>query len=183
MKAHFILLILFIVNSCSFLDSEREKYYQEIDEMESNLSALEKKLLANEIDTLAALKLATNAVEIRIKNNLVLDTIDMTLAKKLNDYKIMRRSLGPLGSTFQKSKNSISEERQMIKNLRTDIENGTGERDKYPNYITFEKEKIKKISILIDDYIAGKNKTMNTFNELHDELNMFSLSLLPKSPN
>jgi hypothetical protein len=93
----------------------------------------------------------------------------------------MRRAFGPLGSQFQKSKKSLREERETLKKLRTDIENGSGEREKYSDYISFEKEKIKKISILIDDYVKQKNKNMNTFHSLHPELNEFSLSLLTKN--
>jgi hypothetical protein len=104
----------------------------------------------------------------------------MPLAKKLNEYKVMRRALGPLGAQFQKGKKSLGEERETLKKLRTDIENGSGEREKYGDYISFEREKVKKISILIDDYVKQKNKNMNTFLTLHPELNEFSLSLLTK---
>lgn len=167
-----------LLTACSFLDSEKDDYFQEIDEMQEELNAMESKLLSNEIDTLPALQVATNTVELRIKNNLVMDTIDMSLAKKLNAYKVMRRSLGPIGSAFQKGKKSIIEQRETLKNLRKDIENGSGERDKYRNYIGFEKEKVKKISTLIADYVNQKNKTMKTFFDLHSELNTFSLTLI-----
>lgn len=173
--------VLLVMCSCSFLDKERKEYFNQLDQLESEINALESKLLSNEIDTLAALQLATNSVELRIKNYLVLDTINMSLAKKLNDYKVMRRAFGPLGSQFQKGKKSLREERETLKKLRTDIENGSGEREKYSDYISFEKEKIKKISILIDDYVKQKNMNMNTFHSLHPELNEFSLSLLTKN--
>lgn len=64
-----------------FLDKERKEYFNQLDQLESEINALESKLLSNEIDTLAALQLATNSVELRIKNYLVLDTINMSLAK------------------------------------------------------------------------------------------------------
>ncbi|MFM7466454.1 MAG: hypothetical protein ACKO2O_00965 [Crocinitomicaceae bacterium] len=172
--------VLLVVCSCSFLDKERKEYFNQLDQLASEINALESKLLSNEIDTLAALQLATNSVELRIKNYLVLDTINMPLAKKLNEYKVMRRALGPLGAQFQKGKKSLREERETLKKLRTDIENGSGEREKYGDYISFERDKVKKISILIDDYVKQKNKNMNTFLTLHPELNEFSLSLLTK---
>ena len=172
---------LLLLSACSLLDSERKKYYLELDEMSKDLTNLEETLLSNEIDTLAALQLATNNVELRIKNYLVLDTINMSLAKKLNDYKIMRRALGPLWSAFQKVLKSIKEERETLAKLRTDIENGSGERDKYRKYLDFEKAKVKQISMLIVDYVKQKNKTMKTFFDLHSELNTFSLSLLTKN--
>jgi len=162
------------------LDAEKVKYLIQLEHFEDTITRLESKLLSNKIDTISALQLATNTVELRIKNNLVLDTVNMSLAKKLNDYKVMRRSLGPLGAQFHRGKEAIREERETLKKLRNDIENSAGEPAKYKDYLNFEKGKLEKISILIADYITQKTKTMNTFNSLHAELNKFSLSLLSK---
>jgi hypothetical protein len=141
---------------------------------------IENERTVNEIDTLTSLKIATNAVEIRIKNYLVLDTINLVLGKKMDAYKMMRRSLKPLGKQNSQLKQAIREEQKTLKALRSDIENGSGSRDKYESYILFEKNKLNQLQILLDEYLRLKKETMATYRELHPELNQLSLDLVRK---
>lgn len=76
----FLLSLSILVVSCS--DLKKDEQLKRISKLEKGLALIEKQRLKNEIDTLTALKIATNAVEIRIKNYLVLDTIDLVLGKK-----------------------------------------------------------------------------------------------------
>jgi len=168
-------LLLF---SCA--DLKKDEQLKRISKLEKTLDTIHQDREKNEIDTLTALKTSTNAVEIRIKTYLVLDTINLVLGKKMDAYKIMRRNLKPLGKQNSQLKTAILEERKTLKNLRVDIENGSGSRDKYESYILFEKNKIKQIQILFEEYLRLKNETLNTYRELHDELNQLSLALLRK---
>ena len=103
------------------------------------------------------------------------------LGKKMDAYKIMRRNFKPLGKQNSQLKSAISEERKTLKDLRVDIDNGSGSRDKYESYILFEKNKIKQLQILLDEHLRLKNETLHTYRELHDELNQLSLALLRKN--
>ena len=109
---------------------------------------------------------------------MVLDTIDLVLGKKMDAYKIMRRSLKPLGKQNIQLKQAIREEQKSLKDLKTDIENGSGSRDKYESYILFEKNKITQLQTLLDEYLRQKQETFATYRELHSELNQLSLVLL-----
>jgi septal ring factor EnvC (AmiA/AmiB activator) len=174
-----------LVLSCSILlfscsDLKKDEQLQRITKLEQRLSDIEKVRIKNEIDTLTALKIATNAVEIRIKNYLVLDTIDMVLGKKMDTYKIMRRNLKPLGKQNSQLKTAIREERKTLNALKSDIENGSGSRDKYESYILFEKNKISQVDVLLKEYLRFKEETLDTYHKLHPELNQFSLDLLRK---
>jgi hypothetical protein len=60
-----------LLSSCA--DLKKDEQLQRISKLEQRLSGIEKMIIKNQIDTLTALKMATNAVEIRIKNYLVLD--------------------------------------------------------------------------------------------------------------
>lgn len=151
-----------------------------ISTLEKRILLIENKRAVNEIDTLTALKKATNAVEIRIKNYLVLDTIDLVLGKKMDAYKIMRRNLKPLGKQNSQLKQAIREEQKSLKALKSDIENGSGSRDKYESYILFEKNKLNQLQLLLDEYLRLKKETITTYRELHPELNQLSLDLVRK---
>ena len=76
----FILTCSILIFSCS--DLKKDEQLKRISKLEKGLMLIENERSTNEIDTLTALKTATNAVEIRIKNYLVLDTINMVLGKK-----------------------------------------------------------------------------------------------------
>ncbi len=164
--------------SCS--DLKKDEQLKRISTLEKRILLIENERTVNEIDTLTALKIATNAVEIRIKNYLVLDTINLVLGKKMDAYKMMRRSLKPLGKQNSQLKQAIREEQKTLKALRSDIENGSGSRDKYESYILFEKNKLNQLQILLDEYLKLKKETMATYRELHPELNQLSLDLVRK---
>lgn len=174
----FLLSLSMFIVSCS--DLKKDEQLKRISKLEKGLTLIENDRLKNEIDTLTALKIATNAVEIRIKNYLVLDTIDLVLGKKMDAYKIMRRSLKPLGKQNIQLKQAIREEQKSLKDLKTDIENGSGSRDKYESYILFEKNKINQLQTLLDEYLRQKQETLATYRKLHPELNQLSLDLVRK---
>lgn len=178
MKYFFVILAAVLLSSCT--DLKKGKQLETIEKMNSSLDSIQTVLFQHEIDTIAALGVAANTLELRIKNNYYADTIDMALGKKMDAYKVMRRTFGPLGRSFSVIKNGVVAEKEVLKNLKSDIENGYGERKKYDEYVKFEEGKVNQLRVLLNDYVTEKEKTMKTFFELHDELNAFSLELLEK---
>lgn len=178
MKKLIFALVLFSIYSCA--DIDKRKHLEAIEKMNKSLDSIQTVLLENEIDTIAALGVATNSVELRIKNNYDADTIDMELGRKMDAYKLMRRTLAPLGRSFYMIKTSVIEEKSTLEKLKTDIEKGNGERKKFPEYIKFEEAKVQQLRILLKEYVIKKNETMKTFHELHEVLDAFSMSLLNK---
>jgi hypothetical protein len=174
----FLLSFSILIFSCS--DLKKDEQIKRISKLEQATVLIENERLKNEIDTLTALKISTNAVEIRIKNYLVLDTINLVLGKKMDAYKIMRRNLKPLGKQNSQLKQAIREEQKTLKALKSDIENGSGSRDKYESYILFEKNKINQLQTLLDEYLRLKQETLTTYRELHPELYLLSLDLIRK---
>jgi chromosome segregation ATPase len=92
----------------------------------------------------------------------------------------MRRNLKPLGKQNSQLKQAIREEQKTLKALKSDIENGSGSRDKYESYILFEKNKINQLQTLLDEYLRLKQETLTTYRELHPELYLLSLDLIRK---
>jgi hypothetical protein len=175
----FICVLLFLIG-CNQNNKEQIENIR-IQSLTNSLDSIEKLLLKNEIDTLAALGVATNAVELRIKNYYNLDSIDYEFGKKMDQYKVMRRSLGPLGKNFVDIKNGINEERSALKNLTNDISNNIGTREENETNIQFEKEKVNQLEVLLKEYLIEKNKTMTTFHKLHKELDSFSIELMKEN--
>lgn len=177
----YIILILTALSLFSCTDLKKGKQLESIEKMNLALDSIQTVLFEHEIDTIAALGVAANTLELRIKNNYYADTIDMELGKKMDGFKVMRRTLGPLGRSYSVIKKNIVTEKETLKNLKTDIEKGNGERDKYDDYVKFEEGKVQQLRTLLKDYVTQKEKTMTNFFELYEELNTFSLELLKKN--
>jgi uncharacterized coiled-coil DUF342 family protein len=155
-------------------DLEKSDQLKSIATMRGSLDSLETEVKRNEIDTIAALTVATNSVELRIKNYYDSDTINLELGKKMNAYKLMRRSLSPLGRSYSTLTQGIKDQREQLTNLTSDIENGNGKRNEYNAYLLHEQTKLDQLKTVFDSYKKEKNKTMKTFHELHPYLDSFS---------
>jgi hypothetical protein len=185
MKRFFIFGILATVNLAFFSCSDIKKgdYLKSIEEMNTALDSIHTVLIENQIDTLPALTVAAMGVELRIKNNYYADTIDIELGKKMDAFKVMRKRLGPLGSTYNTIRIGVEDEKKTLNDLKSDIKNGDGDRSKYSEYVLFEQQKVDQLRSLLKEYVSEKEMALKTFNELYDELNAFSLSLLQKPMN
>jgi hypothetical protein len=173
----FVFFSLFIaLVSCS--DLKKNDQLQVITSMEHSLDSISTVLEANEIDTIAGLSMSAEMVERRIKNHYNTDTVDMEMGNKMDAYKTARKSFSPLGSAYYKIQNGLNEEKETLKKLKSDIENGDGDRKKYEEYIIFEQAKVTQLEVLLNDYVEQKTKMMNLFHSLHPELEAFSFELM-----
>jgi hypothetical protein len=71
--------------------------------------------------------------------------------------------------------------RNSLINLKSDIENNSGKREKYDEYIKFEQNKLNQISLLLKECVDGKQKIIDTYSKLHIELNQFSMELVKEA--
>ncbi|MFM8964007.1 MAG: hypothetical protein ACKOGD_09220, partial [Sphingomonadales bacterium] len=90
----FISLIGLTLLSCA--DFDREKLLQQVDKQQKHVQKLELQLEKFVINDVATLKNDALQTELRIKQNLHLDTINMELARQLEEFKLMRKSISPL---------------------------------------------------------------------------------------
>jgi chromosome segregation ATPase len=166
----------FIFSSCS--DLKRTERIERILTMEKSLDSIGKIMNLSKIDSLADMQIAAQGVELRIKNNYKLDTINLDFGKKMDEYKRMRRAIPKLKSNWDKVKKGIVEMRKSLKNLKTDIENNSGKREKYDEYLKFEQNKLNQLQLLCTECLKGQMKILDTYTKLHAELNRFSLDLI-----
>ena len=164
-----------LLSSC--MDLKTSKQLDAITAMNKTIDSLETVFNENKLDSVAKISLSAYSIENRIKKYYVSDTINMEFGRKMDAFKVMRRNLAPIGKAQQSIPQSIEEEREKLKDLKADIENGDGKREEYDKYIAFEQDKVKQLKTLVSEYIEVKNASLKTYNDLHDELNAFSMSL------
>lgn len=174
-KIIFSFIAIVSLTSCS--DLQKKDQLAEIESMNLSLDSLDAVLIEKTIDSLSAMTLTTTGVELRIKNFYKVDTIDLEFGKKMDAYKVMRRNLSAFGKQQSKLKQSIVEERENLNNLSTDITNGSGEKDKYNEYLEFEQQNVATIRVLASDFTFLHDTVMSTYNQLHDEINAYSFKL------
>ena len=174
-----ILLVIFsFLFSCS--DIEKDRQVKKINGLTNSVEKLKIALTQNKISNIPEKKLGVYTVIKRIKSYYFTDTIDYQFAKKMNSYKAARKSLIILESDYEKIRLALREEKIALRKLKSDVLNGFGQREKYDEYIYFEKNKTKKIKILLDDYIYKKKEFAIAFDSLHPVLNDYSIRLEEK---
>ena len=174
-----ILLVIFsFLFSCS--DIEKDRQVKKINGLTKSVEKLKIALTQYKISNVPEKKLAVYTVIKRIKSYYFTDTIDYQFAKKMNSYKAARKSLIILESDYEKIRIALREEKITLRKLKSDVLNGFGQREKYDAYISFEKNKTKKIKSLLDKYIYKKKEFTIAFDSLHPVLNDYSIRLEEK---
>ncbi len=174
--------ILLVIFSCLFScsDIEKDRQVKKITELTNIVDKLNIALTQNKISGVSEKKLAVYNVIKRIKSYYFTDTIDYQFAKKMNSYKIVKKSLKNLDGDYEKIRIGLREEKIVLRKLKSDVLNGFGQREKYDEYISFEKNKTKKIKSLLDEYIYKKKEFTIAFDSLHPLLNDYSMRLEEK---
>ena len=174
-----ILLVIFsFLFSCS--DIEKDRQVKKINGLTKSVEKLKIALTQYKISNVPEKKLAVYTVIKRIKSYYFTDTIDYQFAKKMNSYKVVKTSLKNLDGDYEKIRIALREEKIALRKLKSDVLNGFGQREKYDEYISFEKNKTKKIKSLLDEYIYKKKEFTIAFDSLHPILNDYSMRLEEK---
>ena len=174
-----ILLVIFsFLFSCS--DIEKDRQVKKINGLTKSVEKLKIALTQYKISNVPEKKLAVYTVIKRIKSYYFTDTIDYQFAKKMNSYKVVKTSLKNLDGDYEKIRIALREEKIALRKLKSDVLNGFGQREKYDEYISFEKNKTKKIKSLLDEYIYKKKEFTIAFDSLHPLLNDYSMRLEEK---
>ena len=171
------ILIIMCVCFLSCSDFEKDNQGARVDSLIGQVEGIEKAFLKIQIDSIPDLQMSTYEVERQIKQNYSPDSINLVLGKKMNDYKRMRKMLGPLGKEEARLKKSLLEEREQLVKLGSDISKGHGKRELYNDYIDFETNKVNQIKTLYKEYKKTRAQFLDIYRHLHNELIAFSASL------
>jgi hypothetical protein len=98
----------------------------------------------------------------------------------MESYKLIQKSLKNLDGDYEKIRTALEEEKLSLNKLNSDVRKGFGKREKYDEYISFEKNKIKKIKSLMKEYKSKKEEFTISFDSLHPLLNDYSIRLEEK---
>lgn len=177
-KTFITLNLVMLLIACDSKKEERKALKDELIQLEMELDSTYAYLLSNKIDTLSEIQLSISSVILRIKNNLHTEKVDTVLSKKLDRYKVVGKDIGQNQRVFLKTKRAYLEEKTHLSNLNHDLENGLTELELFTEYIVFEKNKVDQIKELTLSFVREKNRQIEIYTSLHNELNPLSLQLL-----
>lgn len=198
MKPFYILLCLLLISVGSCTNKIHENQLEKVISLKEKRDSLEKVYLSNQFDSLNFWRLEAANIEITIKRNYVTNTLNQTLAAKMNRFKSLQelidaeselggeaeheeeekemtigRRIMLLNAQFKKVKISLS-------NLQSDLENNLLEETKAKTYIQAERIKVIRIENQLNQYLFIKNTELKSYIKLCKELRVFADSLSKK---
>ena len=91
----FLSLLSVLFTSC--VDLKKEQLVKNVSRLNTKLEQIAARSKDSRMDSISNIKINTIQTELRIKQNLHLDTINISLAKQLDAYKVMRKSIKQIG--------------------------------------------------------------------------------------
>ncbi|MBM3164331.1 MAG: hypothetical protein FJZ80_02615 [Bacteroidetes bacterium] len=137
-------LLALILCSCS--DLRQKEQLKAITNLSLTLDSIQRVAIGNFPDTLNQVRFEMMRVETSLKNKLLLDTIYHDYAFDMDTYKKARKSIGKANEYFVELKRSLEKQRNQLKALKKDVENGWGRRDQYGNYIRMERKNLRTLA-------------------------------------
>jgi DNA repair ATPase RecN len=177
MKWYFVAAAVFGLFITSCKNENKKELLSEIDRMEIKLDSISN--VANDTARYVAENIVTSvrATILKVKRNYMPDTIDYILANQMNSYKEIRKAVSKNTGNLAKVKQTIPEVQKKLEDLKHDIENGVNDRDKYQDFINYEKSKIAEIEQVLSYYIETTNKYYNSYDSLHPIISRVADSL------
>lgn len=177
MKMRFFisLCILSLFYSCS--DINQKKQIEKVKALHQEVIQIDQELLNNFPDSISKMRLSMMQLELKIKQSYLLDSIDISFAKKMDDYKGARKSLKKLNKQYVLLKKAVKEELNALENLEADIQSGLGKRNKYDKFIKSETSKTAQLKSLFKDLNGLKTQIFSTYRLLHPQLLALSNSI------
>lgn len=177
---HTVKLILFflgfvLLTSCS--DLKRPDQKNKLELIRTDLSLLLENDSEYSLDSILIVVNQIEVVEKRIKSNFQYDTLNIEMIKNLDRYKRIHPALSFVIDARQKIDSSLSIRNERIESLSSDIENSVGNRAKYDEFISFERDNVDELLIFINYCDSSSKESFKTFHNLHPIIESFSFKL------
>ncbi len=115
-------------------------------------------------------------VQQNIRENYNSDTISVEFSQKLEDYKMISKGLEFYLANEEALNFGPKQVKLTLNELKHDIEEASGDRSKYGEYIAFEENKVDQLNVLLKKSVETKSKCVNSYQRLHAEIKEFSES-------
>jgi vacuolar-type H+-ATPase subunit I/STV1 len=175
MKYVFFILGLLVLTSC--LDMSKQQHLDQLSNLDKRIDSIQVEFEQLKKDTIEEIIYTMKETNIKIKDNIGDDTIDLETAKKLEDYGKIFRQLSAVEGYNNKILFGSQEVKNSVEKLYRDIESGNGERVNYEKFVKFETKKVKELHSLLIDLERVQRENIQAFQKVNPEIEKFLSSL------
>lgn len=175
MKFSVFLVLLTLSSSC--VDFKKSEQLEMIDALSLKLSEIQEIKLGS-IDSVQVYMVKVTRLDSLLKQSYQSDTLSFYDAKNIDLFINLKVVLPELNTAMVEIDSVIIIKRNSIERLRKDVENSTGVRSRYPEFIAFEKEEILKVKNQLIENQLLLIELMDTFNSLFPKLNDYLSSFV-----
>lgn len=174
MKYVFSIVLIVLATGCA--DLKKEEQIERIDEMQKQIDDwFEVMYSGYERPELFFMIQTADSLVVELKN-LEEDTISLEEAKTINEFKHLSKSASVLMNLQDQLESQLSIAHRRLKQLKKDINKGSGQRHKYDEYLNEEKKNLLSFKNLVDqcgaiqeDLETNWNSYVNSIEELLNE--------------
>lgn len=120
------------------------------------------------IDNLDEIKSWSDTVDIEVRK--LFKPVPYVLGKQIASFSQLRADLGPFETSDTIISNGLISIKTRLIHLKNDIENGSGKRAHYNDFILSETTQLDSITILVLKRDSVRNRILTNFNELEPRL-------------
>jgi len=164
--------LIFCFISC--VDLSKNKQITELSNLTKKVDTIQQEFELLKKDTISEIIYAMNETSEKIKTNIGDDSISVQIARALDQYKKIYRKLTSIEAYDEKFLFGSQDIKNRIEKLTTDIKKGSGDREKYNQFIAFEKSKVLELEKLIKDVKKLQNESIETFQKIHPGISSFA---------
>lgn len=166
------LTAIVIFQSCT--DLKKGGQLSTLDAFAKTIDSIEVVLNENRIDTLKNMHDAAQIMDERIAEFHSSDTLSLAFAMKLDEYKLMVETIPEIEMYQIELEKGINELRASISKLRTDISNASGEKNRYEEFLSFEKKKLVLLRDVLNSFVEMRDKIVSDYPSVEEEVRSFA---------
>lgn len=171
MKFVVSLFTLLLVFSCS--DMKKGSQMEQISDLQVRLDKISASWNSLELKSIDSLHQLSSQVIDSIELYYNDQTIEKSCAMALDDYKQCLIKLQEMQKIHTFLPIVLSEKSKALTSLKNDIELGSGRRDKYDDYISFEKKEVATISEQFEHYVELKKMSFEQYEASKQKVESF----------
>jgi len=164
-------LILCIV-SC--VDLSKKNQLTELTQLSKRVDSIQQEFELLKKDTISEIIYAMNQTSEKIKTNIGDDTLSLQIARKLDSYKKVYRKLTSIEAYDEKFLFGSQDIKNSIEKLSNDITKGSGDREKYDQFLSFERSKVLELEKLLSNVKKLQSESIETFQKIHPAIASFA---------
>ena len=176
MKRLIVLLsCAFLLGSCS--DFKQKEQLRSVERLQANTNGLSSRMERSFPDTLSAMRQNMMELQLFLKSNVVLDSVDRTYAANMDAYKMTSKKIAPIHRQYVALKKAFVDEKNRLADLHSDISNGFGKRQKYDAYILKETKNVSVLKLRTTEFMEALKDMTEQYHLLHPKLSALASKL------